>query len=100
MTLGKYGERVPFLEMSKGRNIKSIVKNIGKAISNVFLAGRNYVLAPIDRAIGSHIAVPIHKILYKSEKNSKGVYKGIPSHRYTARKDFFTQEKKRRNQVY
>lgn len=91
-TLGKYGEKVPFLKMSQGKDVKTVAKNIGKSAANVWLAGRNYIAAPIDRAIGTYVVAPVHRILYNSEKNSKGVYKGIPSHRYTARKDYFTHE--------
>lgn len=91
-TLGKYGEKVPFLKMSKGKDAKTIAKNIGKGAANIWLAGRNYIAAPIDKAIGTYMVAPIHRILYNSEKNASGVYKGIASHRYTARKDYFTYE--------
>lgn len=91
-TLGKYGEKVPYLEMSEGKDRKTVAKNIGKGAANIWLAGRNYIAAPIDKAIGTYVVAPIHKILYNSEKNSSGIYKGIASHRYTARKDFFTHE--------
>lgn len=102
MTLGKYGEQVPYLKMSEGKGIKKVAKNIVKGMANVWLFGRNKIAAPIDKAIGTYVAAPIHRILYNSEKNSVGVYKGIASHRYTARKDYFTdkymQELKKENE--
>ena len=92
MTLGKYGEQVPFLKMSEGKDAKTVAKNIGKGAANVWLFGRNYIAAPIDKAIGKYAVAPVHKILYNSKRNSKGVYKGMMTHRYTARKDFFTYD--------
>lgn len=89
-TLGRHGENVPYLRMSKGKDIKSIFLNIGKGIANIWLAGRNYIAAPIDRVVGTYVVAPIHRILYDSEKNVEGVYKGFITHRYTARKDYFT----------
>lgn len=94
-TLGKHGEKVPFLktEKVKGQEQKArkIMKNVGITVHNAYLLGRNYIWAPIDAFLGRKVIAPIHELLYNSEKSVAGIYKDKLTHRYTARKMYFEQ---------
>ncbi len=88
-TLGRYGEKVPYLQISD--EDKDFVSALKHGV-NLLLRGRNAISAPINKAIGTYVVAPVHRIIHDSDKYSKGVYRGLPSHRYTARRDFFTEQ--------
>lgn len=92
-TLGRYGEKVPYMQLDRDDGKTSTrALNGAKSVANIFLRGRNMITAPINKAIGTYVVAPVHKIIHDSDKYSKGVYKGLPSHRYTARKEFFAEQ--------
>ena len=89
MTLGKYGEKVPYMPRQS-----TALKNVARGIVNVFIFGRNLV-APVYRFIGRHVAVPIHKLIYGNSDPSP--FRNNFYHRMVARRDYFSDENNRTN---
>ena len=88
-TLGKYGEQVPYIPRQTG-----VLRNIGRGLLNVGIFGRNLV-APIYRFLGTHVAVPIHKMIHGDSDPSP--FRNNLYHRMVARRDYFTAENNRTN---
>ena len=82
-TLGKYGERVPYIPRQDG-----ILKNIGRGVLNVGIFARNLV-APIYRGIGRFVAQPIHRLITRGRDASP--YKNNFYHRMVARREYFEE---------
>ena len=89
MTLGKYGEKVPYSKMQEGQ----IVRNIFRGIGNAAKFFRNHVTAPINKFIGSKIVAPIYdRITGVETGTTAGVYSNKRTHRYVARRDYFQSQ--------
>ena len=88
-TLGKYGERLPYIPKQQG-----VLKNIGRVLANTSIAVRN-VFTPIYRGIGRFVAQPIHRLRTRGKDASP--YKNNIYHRVVARRDYFQEEAERRN---
>ena len=89
MTLGKFGEQVPYIPRQTG-----VLRNIGRGILNAGIFARNLV-APVYRFIGTHILVPIHERIYGDSDASP--FRNNIYHRMVARRDYFTTENNRNN---
>lgn len=83
-TLGKYGERVPYIPHQDG-----VLKNIGRVALNAGILTRNLV-APIYRGVGRFIAVPIHRLVVRDRDASP--FRNNWYHRMVARRDYFTEQ--------
>lgn len=83
-TLGKYGEKVNYLQV-RGNN--NILKSAVNLTLNGFLAVRN-ATAVVYRAIGK----PVSAIYKKIARDKAGIYSNKLTHRYEARKDYFIKE--------
>lgn len=83
-TLGKYGEKVPYIPKQVG-----ITKNAGRILLNTGIFARN-VVAPIYRGVGKYIAVPIHKLVVRDKDASP--FRNNWYHRMVARRDYFTEK--------
>ena len=88
-TLGKHGENVPYIPMSKEKTVKQKVLNIVRRGINVVIFLRDHVSAPIHRGIGKFIAKPIHELIFDIDNQPSGLYRGKRTHRYVARKEYF-----------
>lgn len=82
-TLGKYGERVPYIPRQDG-----ILKNIGRVALNAGIFTRNLV-SPIYRGVGRFVAVPIHRLVVRDRDASP--FRNNWYHRMVARRDYFTE---------
>ncbi len=80
-TLGKYGERVPYIPKKQG-----VIKNIGRAIVNTGILIRN-ITAPAYRFLGKYVGQPIHKLITRNSDASP--YRNNFYHRMVARRDYF-----------
>lgn len=111
-TLGKDGEKSVKAQVS---DEQSKLKKFGLKSMNVLIDIRNYTKAPVNKAIGTFVAAPIYRallgvtqakskepvvvdgfyltpmedMLATSQKHSRGMFANKPTHRYTARKDYF-----------
>lgn len=114
-TLGKDGEKAMKAQISdeQGKWDK-----MGLKAMNVLVGLRNHTRAPVNKAIGTFVASPIYRallgvtqskskepvnvdgfyitpmedMLATSQKHSRGMFSNKPSHRYTARKDYFLRQ--------
>lgn len=86
-TLGKYGEKVPYIPKQQGA-----LKNIGRIFLNFGILGRN-IVAPVYRVIGRYVAQPIHRLITRGRDASP--YKNNSYHRMVARRDYFFEEAQR-----
>lgn len=82
MTLGSWGEKVPYMQIKKGQFGRNILRRIG----NVGLFVRNHTIKPVYGAIGKHIAAPIHRKVIGEDSGK--MYRNRPLHRYEARKEY------------
>ena len=82
-TLGKYGERVPYIPRQTG-----VVRNIVRVVGNVGIFARNLV-APVYRGIGRFVAQPIHRLVTRGRDASP--YRNNFYHRMVARRDYFEE---------
>ena len=112
-TLGKFGEKSVKAPISVEQ---SFATKFGLHFMNALIEIRNHTTAPVNQAIGTFVASPIHRLLTgtkrvksepvnvdgyfitpmedmiaTSQKNSVGMFKNKFTHRYQARKDYFTQ---------
>ena len=111
-TLGKDGEKSVKAQIS---DEQTKLKKFGLKTMNVLIDIRNHTKAPVNKAIGTYVASPIYRalmgvtqakskepvvvegfyltpmedMLATSQKHSRGMFANKPTHRYTARKDFF-----------
>ncbi len=111
-TLGKDGEKSVKAQIS---DEQKKIKQFGLKSMNVLIDIRNHTKAPVNKAIGTFVASPIYRalmgvtqakskepvtvngyyltpmedMLATSQKHSRGMFANKPSHRYTARKDYF-----------
>ena len=82
-TLGKYGERMPYIQRQPG-----VLRNIGRVVGNVGIFARNLV-APVYRAIGRFVAQPLHRLMTRGRDASP--YRNNFYHRMVARRDYFAE---------
>lgn len=80
-TLGKYGEKMPYIQRQQG-----VLKNILRGVGNAAIFARNLV-APIYRLVGRTVAQPLHRLRTRGRDASP--YKNNPYHRFVARRDYF-----------
>ncbi len=119
-TLGKYGEKSVKAPISVDQSVatKFLLHSM-----NALIEIRNHTIAPIHQAVGTFVASPIHRLLTgtkrvtsepvnvngyyitpmkdmiaTSQRNSVGMFKNKITHRYQARKDYFTQRISREEQ--
>lgn len=111
-TLGKDGEKAVKAQVS---DEQSKLQKFGLRSMNVLIDIRNHTKAPVNKAIGTFVASPIYRallgvtqskskepvnvdgfyitpmedMLATSQKHSRGMFSNKPTHRYTARKDYF-----------
>lgn len=111
-TLGKDGEKSVKAQIS---DEQKKIKQFGLKSMNVLIDIRNHTKAPVNKAIGTFVVSPIYRalmgvtqakskepvtvngyyltpmedMLATSQKHSRGMFANKPSHRYTARKDYF-----------
>ncbi len=90
-TLGKYGEKMPYIQKQKG-----ILKNVGRGVLNVGILARN-IVAPVYRGVGKFVAQPIHKLV-KGNKDASP-YKNNMYHRMLARREFFEEQAKEKDRI-
>ena len=88
-TLGKYGERMPYIQRQPG-----VLRNIGRVVGNVGIFARNLV-APVYRAIGRFVAQPLHRLITRGRDASP--YRNNFYHRMVARRDYFAAENEAQN---
>lgn len=114
-TLGKDGEKSVKSQIS---DEQKKIQKFGLKAMNVLIDIRNHTKAPVNKAIGTFVASPIYRallgvtqskskepvnvdgyyitpmedMLATSQKHSRGMYSNKPSHRYTARKDYFIRQ--------
>lgn len=89
-TLGKYGERVPYIPRQQG-----VIRNIGRGVANFGIAIRNAV-SPIYRAVGRHIVQPIYNRITRGRDSSP--YRNNIYHRLVARRDYYREMANRRDE--
>lgn len=82
-TLGKYGEKVPYIPKQTG-----ILKNVGRVVLNTGILTRN-IVAPVYRGVGRFVAQPIHKLVVGNRDTSP--FRNNWYHRMVARRDYFTE---------
>lgn len=90
MTLGNYGEKLPYSKFES----KQPIRNILRATGNVLLFARNWTIAPVSRFVGKRIVAPIHKAIYKPEESNPNPYSSRLTHRYEQRKNYFKDQGK------
>lgn len=90
-TLGKFGERVPYIPQQQGA-----LKNIGRAIGNTGIFFRNTIYAPLHRVAGRFIAQPFHRLVTRGKDASP--YKNNVYHRLVARRNYFLDEARKKDQ--
>ncbi len=88
-TLGKHGERVSYIPMSKEKTAKAALGNVVATLVNGGILVRNYTTAPIHRLVGKGVVSKIHGMIFDPKKSPAGVYAGQRTHRYEARKVYF-----------
>ena len=88
-TLGKYGERMPYIQRQPG-----VLRNIGRVVGNVGIFARNLV-APIYRGIGRFVAQPLHRLITRGRDASP--YRNNFYHRMVARRDYFAAANEAQN---
>lgn len=88
-TLGKFGERVPYIPVQPG-----IIRNIGRIVLNTGIFARNAV-SPIYRGIGKYVAQPIHRVITRGKDASP--YRNNWYHRMVARRDYFEETNNTKN---
>ncbi len=88
-TLGKYGEKVPFLPMSKENKASAKLGNVVRGVVNGTILLKNCSTALLHSLAGTYVVSPIHQLLINSERNHAGLYKSKLTHRYEARKGYF-----------
>ena len=89
-TLGKYGERMPYIPRQQG-----ILRNTGRVILNAGILARN-IVAPVYRGVGRFVAQPIHRLVTGGRDASP--YRNNSYHRMVARRDYFLAEARRRDE--
>ena len=89
-TLGKYGEKMPYIPRQQG-----ILKNAGRVVLNAGILMRN-IVAPVYRFIGKNIAKPLHRAITRGKDASP--YKNNAYHRMVARRDYFADMARRRDE--
>lgn len=82
-TLGKFGERVPYIPPQTG-----VLKNVGRVALNSGIFVRNLV-SPIYRGVGRYVAQPIHRLVIRDRDASP--FRNNWYHRMVARRDYFTE---------
>ena len=93
-TLGKYGEKYPYLSLQSDKDRGVVANNLIKAAkvaTNGLILSRNAV-ATISRAIGK----PISKVYKTIAPDKAAIYANKPTHRYEERKTYFMQEENKR----
>lgn len=88
-TLGKYGERVPYIPKQQG-----VLKNIVRAVGNVGIFTRN-VVSPVYRVIGRYVAQPVHRLVMGDRDASP--FKNNLYHRMVSRRDYFEYKNNTQN---
>ena len=88
-TLGKFGEKVPFLPRSKEKKASAKIGNVVRGVVNGTILLRNCSTALLHRLAGTYVVSPVHQLLINSEKSHSGLYKSKLTHRYEARKAYF-----------
>lgn len=88
-TLGKFGERVPYIPSQPG-----VIRNIGRIVLNTGIFARNAV-SPIYRGIGKYVAQPIHRAITRGKEASP--YRNNWYHRMVARRDYFEEANSAKN---
>lgn len=88
-TLGKYGERVPYIPRQQGT-----LKNIVRAVGNVGIFARNLV-SPVYRVVGRYVAQPLHRAITRGRDASP--YRNNWYHRMVARRDYFEEHNNNQN---
>ena len=88
-TLGKYGERMPYIQRQPG-----VLRNIGRVVGNVGIFARNLV-APVYRVIGKYVAQPLHRLVTRGRDASP--YRNNFYHRMVARRDYFAEVNEAQN---
>lgn len=113
-TLGKHGEQSIKHAITKDH---TKFEKAGLHVMNSMISLRNTIKAPVHKAVGTYVAAPIHRLLFRagkteskgptyvdgyeitpiedmlatSQKRSAGAFKNKPTHRYQARKSYFAQ---------
>ena len=89
-TLGKYGERMPYIPRQHG-----ILRNVGRVVLNAGILARN-IVAPVYRGVGRFVAQPIHRLVTGGRDASP--YRNNSYHRMVARRDYFLDEARKRDE--
>ena len=71
ITLGKYGEKVPYTKMQKGQPIRNVLRGGGNVLKFI----RNHTTAPINKFIGKYIVSPIYGVSRRSRKTVAGLFR-------------------------
>ena len=121
-TLGKFGEKSVKAPVSVEQ---SKLQRFGLNTMNALIALRNHTVAPVNKAIGTFVAAPIHRtilgvkkvktkdpinvdgyliptmedMIATSQEYSSGMFKNKPMHRYEARKNYFIEQLSMREQT-
>lgn len=82
-TLGKYGERIPYIPKQTGT-----LRNIVRVVGNVGIFTRN-TLSPIYRGVGKYVAQPLHRVITRGKDASP--YRDNWYHRMVARRDYYAE---------
>ena len=90
-TLGKYGERMPYIPRQD-----NFFKNVGRVVLNTAILARN-IVAPVYRGIGRFVAQPIHRLV--TGKRDASPYRNNAYHRMVARRDYFLEEARKRDEA-
>ena len=88
ITLGKYGEKVPYNQLQTAQS----VRNIFRAVGNVGKFIRNHTTAPINHFIGRFIVSPVYGLVAGSNRTVAGLYSDKATHRYVARREYFASQ--------
>ena len=83
-TMGKYGERVPYIPRQAG-----VLRNVGRVILNAGILARN-IVAPVYRVIGRFVAQPIHRLITRGRDATP--YRNNIYHRMVARRNYFADK--------
>lgn len=89
-TLGKYGETMPYIPRQTG-----LLRNAGRVVLNAGIFVRN-VFAPVYRFIGRNVAQPLHRLITRGRDASP--YKNNAYHRMVARRDYFADIARQRDE--
>ena len=85
-TLGKYGEKAPYIPEQK-----SLVGKGFRVVGNAFIGIRNF-FSPVYRFIGKNVAQPLHKAITGGKGGTP--FDSHPYHNFVARRDHFTSVKR------